>query len=392
LAVTNKHEVGMTVGDDARSESKGFSRILLGWLRDKPLLILIIPTAIFGILGYRLAEGALPSSGVSSKQISVTVYVSVSPAHVSLKSYAYLDPRYDKISVYVTGPKGVKDPWILVVQCPVGNRASRAHPLWSETTASPQKLGYAIVSNHDNRNYSGPLGCFKKGKAKPGVVKGVNMDVTLPVLEQNASAQSAPTETPLYVERNASGHRNIVNLVEVLQPPDSSCPSQGPASGTAAAGSAPAAQRPYATASPINSTCYHQVTPGTIATKYYFPTQVATFETLEDVNLANEAVQSMFPPGQITSDDKIKWQGLSSLSPSLSATSLASNRHASRDSFIAGVLLGLCAGFIVSLIQGFLPTPASKVRNGRSPNTPGTGGTEADEREKTTRSVRSPES
>jgi hypothetical protein len=335
----------MTMGDNSRSASKNFSRILLGWLRGRIfLLILIILGVIFGVLGWLLAEGALPSSGVSSEQISVTVYVSISPAHLSLKSYAYLDPRYDKINVNVTGPKGVLDPWILVVQCPAGTRLSRAHPLWSEGTSGTQKLGYAIVSNHDSRNYSGRLGCFKKSTANPGVVKGLNIDATLPVLEQNASAQSAPAETPLYVERSASGHRDIVNLVEVLQAPDSSCPGhQGPTSGTTATGNAPAPQRLYATPSPIHSACYHQVTQGTIPTKYYFPTQVATFETLENVDLTNETVESMFPPGQITSDYKVKWQGLFSLSPSLNATSLSANRHASLDGFIAGVLLGLCA-------------------------------------------------
>jgi len=62
----------------------------------------------------------------------------------------------------------------------------------------------------------------------------------------------------------------------------------------------------------------------------------------------------MFPPGQITSDDKIKWQGSadSALSPSLSATSLSSGRAASQDIFIAGLLIGAAVGFLVPFSQG----------------------------------------
>jgi hypothetical protein len=370
------------VEDNIRRPSQRFSRIRLDWLRDRIFLLLLIPCAILGFFGFRLATGAFPNSGVSSKQISVAVYVSRSPAHVTLKSFAYLDPQYDKIDVNVTGPKGVKDPWILVVQCPAGIGLPHGHMLYSEGTSGEQKLGDVIVSNHNNRNYSGPLRCFKKAKAKPGVVKGQNIAATLPVLEQNAFAQSAPTETPLYVERNVSGHQGIADLVEVLQPPDSSCPSQEPTSGTAAAGSSPAPERSHPTPTPINSTCYHQVTLGTIPTKYYFPARAVTFETLENVDLTNETVQSMFPPGQITSNDKIRWQGLFSLSPSLSATSLASGRNASINSFLAGVLLGLFGGFLVPIIQGFLPTPRSKGSSNDRPSIrSGADATEADGRQ-----------
>jgi hypothetical protein len=346
--------------DNIGSQSKGFSRIRIDWLRDRIFLLLLIPCLALGFFGYRLAKSAFPDSGVSSRQISVAVYVSRSPAHVILKSYAYLDPQYDKIDVNVTGPKGVKDPWILVVQCPADIGLPHAHMLYSEGTSGEQKLGNVIVSNHNNRNYSGPLRCFKKAKTKPGIIKGQNIAATLPVLEQNASAQSAPTETPLYVERSVSGHQNIVDLVEVLQPPDSSCPGQETTSGTAVAGGSLESGRSDPTPSPINGTCYHQVTPGTIATKYYLPAQAVTFETLENVDLTNETVQSMFPPGQITSNDKIRWQGLFSLSPSLSATSLTSGRNASINSFLAGVLLGLFGGFLVPIIQGFLPAPKPK--------------------------------
>jgi hypothetical protein len=322
-------------------------------LRSRSFLVLLVPTVLLGLLGYHLETEALPNSGLSSGQIAVTVYVSKSPAHVSLTSTAYLDPQYDIINVNVTGPKAGKDPWILVVQCPPGAAPSAAPRLYSESTSSPsgrQDLGNVIVSNHDKSNYSGPLGCFRKRSA-PKAVAGQSIDVTLPVLEQNPSAQSAPTETPLYVERSEFGPRNIVDLVEVLQPPNLSCPSSGSTSSTTAAGGAPASPA-------ISGTCYTQVAAGTIATKYYFPSEVTTSETLSNVNLSNYATPSLFPPGQITSDG-VKWEGTSSLSPSLSATSQGLVRKASIDNFVAGAALGLCGGFLVPVIQGLLPTAAS---------------------------------
>src|SRR5215471_11426566 len=88
------------------------------------------------------------------------------------------------------------------------------------------------------------------------------------------------------------------------------------------------------------------------ATKYSFPASVTTAETLEQVSLSGDRIDSMFPPGQITSDDRIIWQGASGLSPSLSASSLAGAESASRDGFFAGLLYGLAAGLFVPFLQG----------------------------------------
>jgi hypothetical protein len=348
---------------------------MLSWLGLASLLL--------GI-GIFLTWKAYTDSAISSGQVSVTVYVTINPAHVSIKSHAYLNPRYDSIDVNVTGPKGMKDPWILVVQCPAGAKTPKGDPLLSEGTAGLQQLGYAIVSNHDVRNYRAPLGCFgeRKRKTTPPLTEGKNIHVTLPILEQNAFAQSAPAETPLYVERSISGHQDIADLVEALQPPHSSCTDQGPVSGAAPMGSAPVPLRYFVNRAPVNSNCYHQVTPGTTATKYYFPTQAATFETLGQVDLANETVDSMIPPGQITSGNEIKWQGLFSLSPSLNATSLASGKLASILIFIAGVFLGVFGGFLVPIIQSFIPSPEPKrSRTGRPPDTSGSGPRRRDDHE-----------
>jgi predicted RNA binding protein YcfA (HicA-like mRNA interferase family) len=296
---------------------------------------------IMGLYAHSLQKSAFPDAGFSPGQISVSVYVSNGPARLTLKSFAYLDPQYDSLSVNVTGRKAVSDPWLLVVQCPAEPGLVSANPgvgLYSEGTTGKQQLGDVIVSHHDHRNWSGPLGCFKRNKSMvaTGLVQNQDIDATLPVLEQNPSAQSAQADTPLYVERAESGQQPIKDLVEVLQPPDSKCPAPGtgPISNSA------------------NAPCYSPVSPHTTATKYIIPTKVATFETLEDISLSNDSVDSMFPPGQITSDDKIIWQGFDALSPTLSATNLSSAKKASEDVFFAGVWYGLAAGFLVPFMQG----------------------------------------
>jgi hypothetical protein len=59
----------------------------------------------------------------------------------------------------------------------------------------------------------------------------------------------------------------------------------------------------------------------------------------------------MFPPGQITSNDEIIWQGTPGLSPSLSATNLSSAENSSKAGFLAGLLYGLAAGLFIPFLQ-----------------------------------------
>jgi len=77
---------------------------------------------------------------------------------------------------------------------------------------------------------------------------------------------------------------------------------------------------------------------------------VATTETLEHVNLTDERVDSMFPPGQIGSST-VTWQGIAGLSPSISATNLASAERQNKDAFWAGLLYGVTAALAVPFLQ-----------------------------------------
>ena len=73
--------------------------------------------------------------------------------------------------------------------------------------------------------------------------------------------------------------------------------------------------------------------------------------TVQHIDLAGDRVDSMFPPGQIESNDQIDWQGISGLSPSLNATNLAAEARNSEYSFFAGVLYGLGLSLIFAFVQ-----------------------------------------
>lgn len=357
------------------------------------LWIFLVLTLIVTFIAFHLQQNAFPKSGESAGQISVTVYTRLNPARLSLKSTVYPNaPQDDKLDVTVTGPKALSDPWVLVVQCPAqpGVSSQNTVRLYQESTSGKQSVGNAIVSVRTGRHWHGLLGCYQGGKMSPGLVKGQNINVTLPVLEQNPSAQSAPKDTPLYVERREAS-KKIADLVEVLQAPGSICPSTElnsnpsrsarPSTSPAVSRTTPVGKVPSPSTSPSSSspapsalgpTCYEQVDSGTIATHYGFPTSVATSETLRNVDLGDDRIDSMFPPGQITSDYRIIWQGVSGLSPSLSATNLSTAESASEATFFAGVFYGLGAGFLVPFFQGF-PDAINRARSDRriSNHTPG---------------------
>jgi predicted RNA binding protein YcfA (HicA-like mRNA interferase family) len=326
-------------------------------------LWLFFALAVTSAIGaYRLQQDAFPKPGSSQGQITVTVYVSTTPARLTLRSNAFLDPRHDNLSVNVVGKNSVKDPWLLVVQCPPVPGLSMAtrdrYQLYSEGTAGTQLLGTAIMTVHDSKNWSGGLGCYK-GKAKPLTVAGQSINVTLPVLEENPFAQSAQAaDTPLYVERSTTGRRLIEDLVEVIQPPGTSCPTNAPSETTSQPAPASTLSGPipspnfYLSPTTSSISCYTPVFLDTSATKYYIPGNMATFDTLESVNLSNDRVDSMFPTGQITSNGSIIWQGSSPLSPSLSATYLPSAVSANEATFFAGLLYGLATGLLIPFLQG----------------------------------------
>lgn len=337
-------------------------------------------TVFLVALGLLLQHEAFPRSAPSPfAQVSVTVYVKNSPARVWLKSTIYPnEARNDSLDVTVKGPKGASDPWLLVVTCP------RSEPgevnLDLDGVSAPESVSvFAHVYDDSYRSF--PLQCFaaRRGHSESGqlpvVARGEDINLSLPVLEQNPLAQSAAADTPLYVVRSKSGKQDIEGLVEVAQAPESSCPKPRPvassnpsqpalptvssAPGTSVGRSAPSASpSAQAASTPAggSASCLTRINASTIATQYRFPASVATSETLNNVNLTGDRVDSMFPPGQITSTNEIVWQGVSGLSPSLSATNLSSAENISKAGFFAGLCYGLAGGIAVPFVQGVSQT------------------------------------
>jgi hypothetical protein len=355
--------------------------------------LLIIGAALVGG-GYAYQHFAFQSSD-GPGQASVTVFVKDKSARVFMQADVKpVSPSKDSLTIDVTGARGKKEQWLLVVQCPSGSDIPAHEPLMKLYTESGERqpstsFQKVLVWKHTG-NWSGNLGCFTVP-----ATSNVNVPAAMPIqpggpasflnatllsLEADPAAQQNQLITPLYAEQNAFDGK-IRDLVEVLQAPNLSCPSAtpspaptpsngtrgSPASKTsppprAAAGPSPdgaspdpaATASPISTPSPISAVCYNPVTRHTTASEYQLPTSVETTETLENANLSGYRIDSIFPPEQITPDDRMIWKGVAGLSPSISATSLSVERNNNRSLFISGILFGIAGAALVPVAQEFL--------------------------------------
>jgi hypothetical protein len=82
------------------------------------------------------------------------------------------------------------------------------------------------------------------------------------------------------------------------------------------------------------------------------PTTVVTSEILNNVNLSDERIDSMYPQGIIT-NNQVTWNGGAGLSPSLSATNLHSAERLNKDAFLAGLLYGIAAALAIPYLVEF---------------------------------------
>jgi hypothetical protein len=201
--------------------------------------------------------------------------------------------------------------------------------------------------------------------------------VTLPALETDQAIENAVTSPTLYVDQKAS--TGPIHLMQLF--PGAICPSSAPATTPSAAipstspsASAPSSPRPEpasasaaspaAASSPGIPGCFDQASAGANFSAYYLPSSIQTKETLSNVNLSGYQVESIFPAPQITPDrgspgqgvaEDYTWSGLSSLSPSLIVSNLASQQKVSHYTFLAGVLLGIAGGAVVPLLERIWP-------------------------------------
>ena len=339
---------------------------------------------VAAMFGYHLQEKAFPLSAPSPfAQVSATVYTRSNPSRVLLK--AWIAPnasQKDLLDITVKGPHGKRDPWLLVVTCP-HHVAGRVKMQLVGAGVAPAQSPYVLASVHDRSHELVPLGCVggpgQHGAAQPVVATGQDINLSLPVLEQIPLGQSSVASTPLYVMRGSPPDQlsrpnlmikpnlPIKKLIEVFQAPGSVCPGPGASAtpspypsatapsmpgNTNGEGSSPASPSPGASTGKLGNSCFPPLPTDVILTKYSIPASVATSETLENVSLSGDRIDSMFPPGQITSSNQIIWQGVFGLSPDLSATSLTNDENASRDGFFAGLCYGLAAGLLVPFLQG----------------------------------------
>lgn len=291
-------------GDTTDSGNLGFRRTL-GILN----LVFLGLTVTAGFGGFLLQSVAFPQAGSAYDPILASVYVENLPAHVSMKASFYPGVTRDlNLTVTVTGPKNEVDPALIVVQCAASPQRphSGSVPLSSLSTTPLPPVAQVLAISDDADVWSRRLSCYtgltSHGQKAAAVIKDQSINLTLPVLQQNPDVQSAES----------------------------------------GAGSP----------SPPNEKACFTATPPYVATTYQFPTTVATTETLENVNLADDRIDSDYPSGQIGSG-AIVWQGTAGLAPSLSATNLDSAARQNKDTFLAGLLYGIAAALAVPFVQGF---------------------------------------
>src|SRR5262249_16026739 len=140
-------------------------------------------------------------------------------------------------TVNVTGPNNAPDPWLLVVQCEKssGKPWPWAVPLESEsgTADAPepaQPVGSVILNRGPtNRHHDFKFTCFTgltgQDHTAAKAVQGGDLNLSLPVLQQNPDAQSALAGAPLYTEQASWKDQHVV---EVQGLPGAPCPAPTP--------------------------------------------------------------------------------------------------------------------------------------------------------------------
>jgi hypothetical protein len=370
----------------------------VAWLWSKlSLLNLFLVAAIAAAVGaYFLQRVAFPDAGSSGGPISATVYVKTLPAQVDLTSTFTPSATANNVSLTVTvaGPSKRPDPWLLVVQCP--GPSSNAYPqagFWSEGGVSNHFIGHVLVVPGPTKEplyFTCFTGLSQHGQTAATVVQDRDLNLSLPILEQNPDGLPMLAGAPLYAEKVAGKYQNLVSVQAlpgtplpgpcpvstsraVYPAPDtsssptttssptgtsSSSPSGTPSSSTNSPPGASATTSSTPTPSPSAVACYTPVskdaTSNVTPVKYSVPApaDVVTHEILNNVKLADERIDSMVPQGAVESDQVI-WQGGPGLSPTLSATNLASAERQNKDAFWAGLLYGIAAALAVPFLQEF---------------------------------------
>lgn len=350
-------------------------------------LALILAAGIVACVffGYSLEHKAFTPASPPGQAFAV-VFVQDPAATLDLTATVNPDfPWRDELTVEVKGVPANRDRWLLVIECPAGSaRPPSPGTLSSEpATQAPVPSSTVGVYPGSGRSRTFALGCFVRTKSNslnrsntPGYASIGS--VTLPTLETDQAIENAVSPLTLYEAQKTSA--GPVRLIEVFA--GAACPPSAPsvtqatttpsASPSISASTSPSPQagsssaaRPSASPSPGIPGCFGGVPANTTFGKYYLPSSTQTKETLTDVNLTGYQVESIFPnptqitpakgsPGQSATEDYI-WSGPSSLSPSMIVSNLAGQQEVSRYTFLAGILLGVAGGAVVTFLERVWP-------------------------------------
>jgi hypothetical protein len=346
-----------------------------------------------------------------ASQMYAAVFVRDPAARVSLSATVFADtPWRDKLAITVAGASARKAGWVLLIECPAGAPSlPRSVHLYSETgTVSvtvPQQAQVTAYPRVTSATVSEPFSCFSASPppGTPGYPPSLG-NVALPALQTDQAISLVTAAPVLYAQQDRPGTA-VSQLFQIF--PGAPCPTATPsvsasatpstspsvspsasptvssasasltptvtASGSAASTASPSASSVQATTSPAATAspgCYPQAPIGAAFVRYSLPQSVTTTETLKDVNIQGYQVNSMFPVGSTTNEDDgnpgqitretITWSGLSGLSPSLEVTDTAGATNAGRDTFWAGILVGLAGGFAVPFVDRSLEAMSEK--------------------------------
>ncbi|HTZ23663.1 MAG TPA: hypothetical protein VMC83_06700 [Streptosporangiaceae bacterium] len=335
--------------------------------------------------GYSLEHKAFTPASPPGQAFAV-VFVQDPAATLDLTATINPDsPWSDQLTVEVKGVPAKRDRWLLVIECPPGSASPPSPGTLSFEPATQTSVPSSAVGVYPGagRSRTFELGCFTRTKSNslnrsntPGYASIGS--VTLPTLETDQAIENAISSPTLYDAQKTSA--GPVHLIEVFAGAD--CPSPSPAvtqaattpsaSPSVSASSSPGIQpvsssaaSPSASPSQGIPECFGQGSASATSGEYYLPSSTETKETLTNVNLTGYQVESIFPnpsqiapakssPGQSAAED-YTWSGPSSLSPSMIVSNLAGQQQVSRYTFLAGILLGIAGGAVVTFLERIWP-------------------------------------
>jgi hypothetical protein len=362
-------------------------------------LAIILGAGIVACLffGYSLEHKAFTPASPPGQAFAV-VFVQDPSATLDLTATINPDsPWRDQLTVEVKGVPVKRDRWLLVIECPPGSASPPSPGTLSFEPATLTSVPSSAVGVYPGagRSRTFELGCFTRTKSNslsrsntPGYASIGS--VTLPTLETDQAIENANSSLTLYEAHTTSA--GPAHLIEVFTGAD--CPSPAPAvtqaaatpsaSPSASASSSPSIQpvsssaaSPSASPSPGIPECFGQVSANATFGDYYLPSSTETKETLTNVNLTGYQVESIFPnpsqiapakgsPGQTAAED-YTWSGPSSLSPSMIVSNLAGQQEVSRYTFLAGILLGIAGGALVTFLERIWPEHIFPKRKKKEP-------------------------